>query len=192
MSTVGRNYEHTLVNGLEDVTPQEVWVTSCGYSGNAAADASDMVVTVDPRLCILHEQLQYNIEVKKRQGEGGNRTIVFDGSSADDSGLDEVETFIESAPSWADAIIAIKFDHRKLLVLDGEELLSALGQRKYPTVGDQHTLRLLEPRLTDAENISVRKPTLQQWSSSQASLADEIVLATELGLPLAVDGDERN
>jgi len=192
MSTVGRKYEHTLVNGLEDVTPQEVWVTSCGYSGNAVADASDMVVTVDPQLCTRYEQLQHNIEVKKRQGESGNRTTVFDGSSSGDSGLDEVETFVESVPSWADAMIAIKFDHRKLVVLDGEELLSALGQRKHPMVNDQHTLTLLEPRLTDSENISMRKPCLENWKSATASHADEIVLATELGLPLEDNGDESN
>lgn len=190
MSTVGRKYEHTLVNGLEDVTPQEVWVTSCGYSGNAVADASDMVVTVDPYLCTRFEQGQYNIEVKKRQGESGNRTTVFDGSSSGDSGLDEVETFVASTPSWSDAIIAIKFDHRKLLVLDGEELLSALGQRKHPMVNDQHTLTLLEPRLTDGENISMVKPTLREHESARASPADEIVLATELGLPLEKRDDE--
>jgi len=192
MGKAGRRYEHTLVNGLEDVTPQEVWVTSCGYSGNAVADASDMVITVDPYLCTRHETGQYNVEVKKRQGKSGNRTTVFDGSSGGDSGLTEVETFVESTPSWADAIIAIKFDHRKLLVLYGEELLSALGQRKHPMVNDQHTLTLLEPRLTDSENISMRKPCLENWKSAMASHADEIVLATELRLPLEDPDDESN
>lgn len=182
----GRRYENQLVGDIDEVTPSEVWVTSVGYSGNAKADDCDIVVTIDPYLCTSHEQGQYNIEAKKRQGDGGNRTTVFEGSSGDESGLDEVQRLVEGTPSWSSPIIALKFDRRELVVLDARHLLSELGEMKYPVTTDpvsEDVLNVLQPRLTPSENISIIKPTLQNWESSRAADDDAVVLAERLGLP---------
>lgn len=183
MSQHGRRYEHTLVNGLDAETPAEVWTTTAGYSGNASADACDLVITVDPQLLLRGESQQVNVEAKKRQGEGGKRVTVFAGGNVE-TGLAEVQRFVEATPAWADPVLAIKFDRRKLCVLDGTEVLSALGVRKHPMTDHVELLEVLDPRLTPSDNISMVKPSLEVWESSREAADDAVVLATELDLPL--------
>jgi len=116
---------------------------------------------------------------------------VFTGGTSDESGKDELLRFANGVPDWAQPVVALKFDHRKLLVLDPRHILSALDldsdsesdedwEKFYPS----SRVRLCEPRLTPSDNISMVKPTLDDWTSSQAAEADEIVLAKALGLPL--------
>jgi len=81
----GRRYEHELVNGLDEITPPEVWLTSAGYSGNSKADDCDIVITVDPKFATRHDTRQFNIEAKRRQAESGKRVIAFSGSSGEET-----------------------------------------------------------------------------------------------------------
>lgn len=188
----GRRYEHQLVNGLDEITPEEVWVTSCGYSGNSKADGCDMVITVDPSLALRNDTRQINVEAKKRQGESGQRiSNVFSGSSGDETGLDELDRLVENTPVWADPVAAIKFDRRKLLVLDARWLLSYLDVIDRvipPTIAS--VFSVVQPRLTPSESVSMVKPDTGQWPSSQASRDDVVVLADRLGLPYEVEEDD--
>lgn len=176
----GRRFEHELVNGLDEITPEEVWVTSAGYSGNATADDCDLVVTIDPKLATSEETTQYNIEAKKRTGDSGNRVTVFGGSSGDETGVDELRRLAESTPEWADPIVAIKFDRRKLSVLDARWVLSACDRLDYPIPSG---VNVHEARLTPSESVSMVKPTLDTWESSRAAQSDAVVLAEKLGVP---------
>lgn len=191
MTRKGRDYEHELVNGIDEITPTEVWVTSCGYSGNSLSDACDIVLTLDPYLCTSHQDTQVNIEVKKRSGKSGNRVVVFEGGSPDETGLEELQRFVEATPDWADSILAIKFDHRKLVVLDAEWVLDELDEcgEYYVPLAVEGILDTLLPRLTDSDNISMKKPLLAEWVSSKAARPDERVLAERLGLPVMEEDD---
>jgi len=178
----GRRHEHDLNNSLNNVTTNDVWCTTAGYSGNSASDNCDLVVTVDPLFCTQEDELQYNIEAKKiTRGEAGNRVSVFTGSSGDESGLDEVTRLVDSTPDWAQPVITLKFSRKKLVVLDARGLLAAVGERKYPV---SETVEMLEPRLTRSDNVSVVSPTLECWESARGSPRDSVVLAQTLGLPL--------
>lgn len=181
----GRRYEHQLVNGLDDVTPAEVWLTSAGYSGNSAADDCDIVVTVDPKFATRHDTWQFNIEAKRRQGEKGKRiSNAISGSSKDETGIEELERLIEGTPSWAEPIVALKMDHRKLVVVDARDILRYVGRLKQPVSTEAlEVLNVLDPRLTPSDNISVVKPETDEWDSAQVASADEVVLAEQLGLP---------
>jgi Holliday junction resolvase len=178
-----------LTKDLSDVTIDEVWCTTAGWSGNSSYDGCDIVVTVSPYLCTSHEDSMYLIEAKKRQGEGGYRTSVFEGSKQEQSGLEELQEFTENTPEWARPILAIKFDHRKVVVLDARWLLSTLDELEYPVPSEvtDGILDVLSPRLTDSENVSMVKPPLSEWESSRAADDDAVVLARELGLPLEDD-----
>jgi hypothetical protein len=186
----GRKYEHKITNELDERTPKEVYTTTVGYSGNASGDGSDMLVTIDPHIQTRHDEGQYNLELKKRQGEGGKRTIVFGGSSNGESGLNEIERLVETTPHWSTPVLAIKFDHRKLIVLDARELLKALGEWDAPRSIEhvEYIMEATQPRLTPSDSVSMVKPSLDDWESSQAAESDIVVVAEKLGLPLE---DER-
>jgi hypothetical protein len=182
----GRRYEHTLVNSLEEITPPEVWLTSAGYSGNSKADACDIVIMLDPGLVTRHETMMYNVEAKKRQGESGKRISgAFTGSSSDETGVEELQRLIEGTPSWADPIVALKMDRRKLAVFNATWLLSRLDVRDdaYPSSVDDDVFDVLQPRLTKSESISIVKPETDEWPSATAAPSDAVVLAEKLGLP---------
>lgn len=174
------------MNGLDDVTPSEVWVGTLGYSGNSASGDCDFVITVSPKLATKTEASQYNGEAKKVQAESGKRTTVFSGSSGDESGMEEVKRLVESTPSFVTPILAIKFDHRKLVVLDARHLVYELSDGECGILPPD-SVCLHDARLTPSENISMRKPELSQWKSATAADSDPVVLARKLGLPM--DGD---
>lgn len=191
----GRSYEHELVNSLDEVTPPEVWLTSAGYSGNSKADDCDIVVTIDPGFTTRGETWQYNIEAKKRQGESGKRISgAFTGSSKDETGVEEMQRLIESTPSWADPIIALKMDHRKLVVLDARWILDAVDVIDYPVPAlvEEGIIDTLAPRTTPSDSISVVKPETDELDSAQVAPTDAEVLAEALGLPYEGDknGDD--
>lgn len=201
----GREFEHTLVNGVDEITPDEIWVTTAGFSGSANADACDLVIAVDPKLTVRGGSTLFTIEAKKRQGEGGKRVSnVFTGSSDDETGVEEVQRFIVNTPPWADSIIALKFDRRELVVLDATWLLSALDvddshsessgqplsdesgevdESHVPDAVHRGVLDVLEPRVTPSGNVSCIKPSLDEWESATAASDDEEVLVDKLGLP---------
>jgi len=193
MNKKGRRYEHSLVNGLDKVSSGDVWVTTAGYSGNSEADGCDVVVTVDPKLLTSNEPQQFNIEAKLRQGEGGKRVSnVFSGSETDETGVEELKRLVLTTPGWADPIVALKFDHRKLVVLDARWILDAIGERDQyiPLNIKEGILDVLSPRTTPSGNVSMIKPDLSDWESSRAAPADEVELCERLGLPHGVSVDD--
>jgi len=181
----GRAYEHELVTGLTDATTSDVWSTTTGYSGNSIADDCDMVVTVSPHLCTSREDAQYNIEAKRcRRGERGKRiSNVFSGSREGESGLEELQRFVEGTPSWATPIVALKMSYCKLFVLHGGRLYDGVCMETEWTDGEP-ALSVLDPQLTPSDNISMRKPTTEQWDSARAAQNDEVELGKSLGLPV--------
>jgi len=184
----GREHEHDLNNSLNQATTNGVWATTVGYSGNAASDNSDIVVTVDPQWELQDYGTQFNIEAKKiTRGTDGNRVTVFRGSSGGETGLDELHRLFAASPEWGHSVVTMKFSRKRLVVVDVRGLLAATGDMKWP-VSD--VVEMLEPRATPSDNVSVVAPTLDNWDSARASPSDGAVLAQELGLPLRDDTTE--
>lgn len=202
----GRRYEHVLAGDLDDVTTEDVWTTTSGYSGNAAYDDCDLVITVSPKFQTTHEPLQYNVEAKDvTRGEVDKRVSdAISGSSSDESGIEELQRLVEGTPEWGEPAVAISFNHRKLLVVDALYLLwyvsdgaSLALQDSRNSQSPQETgngddpvpptvetvLDAFEPTLTPSENISMVKPESSVWPSATSSRPDEVVLADKLGLP---------
>ena len=189
MSKKGRKHEHDLVNGLATVTPDEVWVSTTGYSGNDATAACDFVITVDPYLLTTHENGQYNVEAKITSGDRGKRiSTVFSGGRGGETGIEELRRLVQTTPGWAHPVVTISIDHCKLFVLDARNVLYELDEHpdQYPQ-RQLDALNVLQPRCTPSDNVSVVKPSLDDWASSAVSPADEVVLAKALGLPLVED-----
>lgn len=177
----GRRHEHDLNNSLNNVTTNDVWCTSAGYSGNSASDNCDLVVSLSPQYATTTEQTQFNIECKRiTSGKAGNRSMLFQGSSGGETGVDELWRLIETTPDWGQPVVTVKFSRRKLVVVDARGLHAAVGPNEF---APSERVEMLEPRATDSGSISIVKPELDYWESSSAAPRDSVVLAQSLGLP---------
>lgn len=176
----GRRYEHRLANDVSDVTTDDIVVCTMGYSGNALTDDADVMVVKNPSLCTRHEDTCYFIEAKKKSGQSGKRiSDVFAGSSNEETGIEELRRLVEQTADWATSVVALKLDHRKLFVLNGRAFLTATETEAW----DVPLFDVLKPRETRGGNVSVVKPTLDEWESSKAADNDENVLCNCLNFP---------
>jgi hypothetical protein len=174
--TTGRQYEHELASGIDDATTDDVWVTTCGYSGNSAVDAAD-VACVDggvenPRLVLL--------EVKKRTVKTGNRATVFAGSKSGDNGRAELQRFVDSTPGWAATFVVIKLTQRKPFVLRASTLLEYVTDDSAGGI----VVAALNVDVTDSGNITVQKPPTTTWDSERSAPSNGVVVASDCFLPL--------
>jgi len=181
MGKKGRNYEHELTNGLDEVTPPEVWTATVGWSGNADRDNCDIVALVDPKLTTRHEPYSYHIEAKKRSGKEGRRIRVFRGSKDEETGIEELRRLVETTPDWGDPIVVVSFDRREVIVLDARWLLWELGEAN--GIAPPDSVRTHGVDVTDGGSVVMVKPTLDDWQSGRASRSDAVVVAEKLGLP---------
>jgi Holliday junction resolvase len=169
----GHDYELQVTNAISRSTDQTVACLRPDYSGNSKFAVGDIVVLHEND---LHVHADY-VELKKRQADGGRRTTVMEGSSDGDSGLDELQGLCDDVPPWAVPWVAVKFTRRKLAVFKADDLRRTLEN-------DDVGVAPFQARLTPSDNISMRKPTLDEWPSATASPADYYVLLDELGVPI--------
>lgn len=180
----GRRYELDLANELSDHTTDDVQVDVADYSGNSKSSFSDInvyhpksrVENTTKSCMVMNGDF---IEVKKSTADRGYRDTVFSGSSDGDSGFDELKTLIENTPEWGTPRVVISWDNCKPIVMNGEKLRDALTDDD-TTSGPP----FFDARLTNASNISFRKPTLDEWMSSQSAVEDWQVVAKEIGVAL--------
>lgn len=184
----GRRYEHDLVNRVDEITTDGVWVTTAGYSGNAESDDCDMVVTTDPMK--TGRVNQYNVEAKKRNGKPGRRiSNIFTGSKDGETGLEELKRLTTSAPLWAVAVVVLKMNRRKVMVIPARDLLCEVMEDV--TVGDidsrvEQLFAITQPRTTGSDNISMIKPETDDWPSATKAAEDAVVFAEVFDLPYCV------
>jgi len=175
----GKRYEMELVNGLCE--RDGVWAGRPDYSGNSKHAVADIVALVDDD----GDTTGAFIEVKKRQAESGKRTTVCSGSADEQSGLEELRELIAGTPDWAAAYFAVKFDHRELVVIPAKWLCAALRADKHYSSPNKaydtsNVMNFHSARLTPAENVSMVKPTLDEWESSTSGVSDVQKIANEI------------
>lgn len=173
----GRRAEMRLYNDISRNTTDTVHANVSDHSGNADSSFSDIEVYFLDHVDGVKRLCGAFTEIKKRQAASGKRCIVMAGSSDGDSGLDELEHLIEETPIWGKAWIIIKFDHRRPIVLGAKRLHGALID-EISSDGPP----LFDARLTPSDNISMRKPTLDEWESSAAADPDWKVILEEIGV----------
>jgi hypothetical protein len=191
----GKRFELDTKNSINDATHEWVKAHRPDFSGNSVGEVADvMVVWEAQRYGDAPRHVAY-VELKKRSGvEEGNRKVVMEGSSDGQSGVDELEELINESPSWSDTYVGVKFPNRELIVIDAEVLLHWLRREEEGWGQDflaaDHTVfeddyQLCEQvgaRLTRGHNISMVKPELDWWPSSQGGKDDHIKLLHGIGV----------
>ena len=174
----GKRYELSLKNSINECTHEWVKAHRPDYSGSSVGEVADlMVVWEAQRYGDAPRHVAY-IELKKRGNvKEGNRKIVMSGSSDGESGLDELQELISQSPSWTDCHVAVKFPNRELIVLDAEKLWKHLVDEEEDKNEQFHNARL-----TPSDNISMVKPTLDSWPSTQNGENDRTKLLHAIGV----------
>jgi hypothetical protein len=144
---VGKQFELDLKNGIMEHTAESVVAVRPDFSGSSKFSVADVIVLYENDYGLTGTFL----ELKKRNVDKGSRAVVMGGSSKGQNGMDELRTLIDGTPSWAEAALGLKFDHRQLLIIEADHLLYALEN---DLQFDQHGL---EARETRGGNISMRK-----------------------------------
>lgn len=181
----GKTYELTLKNDINAHTDDCLKAHRPDFSGSSVGEVADILFTYQDdrydaqRPCGHAERHVVYAELKKRSCDGGNRATIMAGSSDGDSGLEELGKLATEVPYWATTKLAVKFDHRELVVLDADTLFKALcdPEIEYEYATEQHGIRL-----TPSDNISMVKPELDWWPSSTAGQNDYTKLLIESGV----------
>lgn len=172
MSGKGKRYELDQKNTIMENTSPSVVALRPDFSGNSKYGVADVVI-VWPDYSDGRARAAF-VEMKKREGEAGKRTIVMSGSKKDQSGLEELQELIDGTPPWADAYVMVKFPHREAIVIPAKHLHAALDEDR--------TVEIHGARLTPSDNISMVMPTLDDWESSTSGLDDYRKLLYEIGV----------
>lgn len=161
----GKQYELDIVRDLHEATTEEVWVTRPDFSGNSKYAFADVAI-VWPEFRYKEAKGVF-LELKKRSpGDGKRASGTMSGSSDGQNGKEELEELVEKTPPWGESTVGVKFPNRELIMYDAEYLLSVLRNDEWSAIGD--------PQLTPSGNISVKKPTLEEWDSAQSGVADVV------------------
>lgn len=197
MGNKGKQFELDTKRAINNATLPHVKAHRPDFSGNSAGEAADVMVVwqaerySDQRPSGHPERHVAYVELKKRSGEPGKRSIVMAGSSQDQSGLEELQDLRRELPFWATKVLGIKFPHRELVVLDTEAVEHWL-RRGEEGWGDAHVPDSLRDdfeacerhglRLTPSDSISMVMPELDGWPSTKGGESDWRKLALAIGL----------
>lgn len=173
----GHDYELEIVNAINEGTDDSVLAMRPDYSGNSVSAVADVAAVWPQPHAHTDDEIQGVLaELKKRSVEKPERrTNVMSGSKKDQTGREELQELIDGTPPWAEARVGVKFQNRRIIVMDAEALATALDD------GEEQTF-VGHPRLTPGDNISMYKPTLDVWQSSSASQPDWVTLLEVVGM----------
>lgn len=181
----GKTYELTTKKKINAATHEWVKAHRPDYSGSSVGEVADLMVVWEANRYEAQqpsghaERFVHYTELKKRSAKDGNRATVMSGAD-EESGKEELRRLLNESPSWTEQSLAVKFDHRELIVLDARELYMNLVEGPFP---EEHEWEWHGARLTPSGNISMRKPSLDDgWPSSTAGTADHIKLLHEIGV----------
>jgi len=194
----GKRYELRLKKDINRDTRPCVKAHRPDYSGSSVGEVADLMVLwqenrySDQQPCGHPERKVAYLELKKRTADSGNRSTVMAGSSDDQNGVGELEELVNESPSWTDQYVVVKFDNRKPIVIDASRLLHWLRREQEGwgqewlaqdrTPGDYKPCKKHGARLTPSGNISMVKPTLDSWESSQAADSDHREILRAIGV----------
>jgi hypothetical protein len=185
----GKRYELETKNNINESTDSSVKAHRPDFSGNSTGEVADVMVLwqedrYEPQRPSGHpERKVVYLELKKRGGvKEGNRKTVFNGSSEGQNGLEEVRELYYESPPWSDQYVVIKFRNRKPIVLEVTNLLHYLLRDEWEWSEYDDGINYHGARLTPSGNISMVKPTLDEWESTQSAAKDHIEILKAIGV----------
>jgi len=156
----GKNTELALKNAIVENTGPLTDAHRPDMSGNSKHSVADVVIITQVN---GHIRVAY-IELKTRNAKSGNRSTVMAGSSKGQNGINELEELLTGTPPWGDAYVVVKFDHRESIIYPANKL--------HEIVTNDDVTGVHGARQTRGGNISIPKPTLDNWNSSTSGVSD--------------------
>ena len=161
----GRKFELSLCNDIYDATDESLIPEPVGYSGNHTLPAPDIHIDDGGKV--------HAIELKRTARD--QVSLYYDDDDYQKDDLKQLITYCENHPRLAVPYIGVRFDNRQLLLIklwleapmDEAVVRSAESLAPVDTVG-----------YTRAGNISVRKPSLDEWKSASSGDDVEHILET--------------
>lgn len=164
---MSHSYEHTVVNSIYNETPHYIKVYPCGFSGSNAIPQPDILVT-EPH------GLNHAIELKKSRSD----YVYVD--------EEDIEQLIECEGPATPVYLVVKFTNRQPVVIryygdvtnapDGWDELSPTERfaRLAPDAFDAN--------VTDSGNLSLSRPSTEEWPSSRAGMDDAVAVVNGCGI----------
>jgi hypothetical protein len=159
-----------MANTLSEITSDDVVAVCPDYSGGSVNAVCDlMLVSPNPHKGAFIELKSYRVEREKR-------VTVCSGTSSEDHGRAELQRLVDGTPPWGTAWLAVKLNNTQLIMSRAKELLS-LSPDKRETHGPGKL------RWTPSGNLSIRKPTTDEWPSQTAGMTSPCVILRTVGVP---------
>jgi hypothetical protein len=168
----GSNLDNKLANEIHESTPSHVTAHSMRGSGNTRTPQPDVLVRIGGRDDIA-------LEAKRASIDDGERTTFLDESSDDD-----ISQLCACTNDYTRAYVALKLTRRELVVVkvgwtdDVSEATQSIVNR-LPDCFDANYTR--------AGNVTIRKPSTDEWPSASAGDSDVEVICDTIEVECDVD-----
>lgn len=159
-----------MANTLSEITSDEVVAVCPDYSGGSANATCDvMMVWPEPHNGAFIELKSYRVEREKR-------VTVCSGTSDEDHGRAELQRLVDGTPPWATAWLAVKLNNTQMIMHRAETLLGLSPDKR-----EVHGPGKL--RWTPSGNLSIRKPTTDEWPSQTVGMSSPCVVCRTASVP---------
>jgi len=171
----GSNLDNRIANEIHEWTSQHIAAHSMRGSGNLRTAQPDVLVRVEGRDDAA-------LELKRRSCDSGERATLMNEASDDD-----ISELCACANGFTRAYVGLKFTRREMVVVkvgwtdDVSEAAQSIVNR-LPDAFDAN--------LTNAGNITVRKPSTDEWPSASVGRADAATICDELQLEYELEDDD--
>lgn len=160
----GLDYEHTIANEVHDATDGSIFPLRVGWSGNNKIPAPDVFLDDGYK--------GHAFEFKRTTQDRISLTYNPESDKPDD--LSDLIEFARNYPRTCCAYVGVRFTHRQLVLL--KFWLRAPGPKAL--LQSAVSTSPVDARVTHAGNLSVHKPSTEEWPSAHTGDDIDYLLET--------------
>jgi len=164
MEKKGKLYETKLCSEVFEESGEELIPEPIGFSGNHELPAPDIKIDDGAKI--------HAIELKRTKKD--RQTIFYGPEEGEKDDLHQLLTYAKKFPRIVVPYVGVRFNHRQLIMFK----LWGGAPNDLTAVRSATNLAPVDVRLTRADNLSVPKPSIDDWPSSSKGNDAKHVLET--------------